>query len=107
MADPTRTEFLARFPEFNEQSTDVVDGALNEAIRFCPTTGWNATNPAKIRNDAIQYLAAHSLAMRTMQIGMQVGSVSGQPTGDRIDATLYRQEYKRLLDSLPHCGFSY
>jgi len=107
MADPTTTEFLARFPEFAEQSTDVVDGALAEAIRFCPTTGWNKTNPAKIRNDAIKYLAAHSLAMRTMQIGMQVGSVSGQPTGDRIDATLYGQEYKRLLDSQPHCGFSY
>ncbi len=28
MADPTRTEFLTRFPEFGEQSTDVVDGAL-------------------------------------------------------------------------------
>jgi len=107
MADPTRTEFLERFPEFGEQATDVVDGALSEAIRFCPTTGWNKTNPAKIRNDAIQYLAAHSLAMRTMQLGMQVGSVSGQPTGDRIDATLYGQEYKRLLDSQPHCGFTY
>lgn len=107
MADPTRTEFLARFPEFTEQSTDVVDGALNEAIRFCPTTGWNKTNPALIRNDAIQYLTAHTLAMRTMQIGLQVGSVTGQPTGDRIDATLYGQEYKRLLDSQPHCGFTF
>ena len=29
MADPTRTEFLTRFPEFNEQSSDVVDGALS------------------------------------------------------------------------------
>ena len=34
MADPTRTEFLTRFPEFGEQSADVVDGALAEAIRF-------------------------------------------------------------------------
>ena len=107
MADPTRTEVLARLPEFAEQSTDVVDGALNEAIRFCPTTGWNKPNPAKIRNDAIQYLTAHTLSMRTMQIGLQVGSVSGSPTGDRIDATLYGQEYKRLLDSQPHCGFSF
>ena len=84
MADPTRTEFLTRFPEFGEQSADVVDGALNEAIRFCPTTGWNKPNPAKIRHDAIQYLAAHTLAMRTMQIGLQVGSVSGSPTGDNL-----------------------
>lgn len=107
MADPTRTDFLNRFPEFGEQSPDVVEGALNEAIRFCPTTGWNKTNPKQIRNDAIQYLTAHTLAMRTMQIGLQVGSVSGSPTGDRIDATLYGQEYKRLLDSQPHCGFSF
>ena len=76
-------------------------------IRFCPTSVWNKTNPKLIRNDAIQYLAAHTLAMRTMQIGLQVGSVSGQPTGKRIAATLYGQEYKRLLDSLPHCGFSF
>jgi len=107
MADPTRTEFLTRFPEFNEQSTDVVDGALAEAIRFCPTSGWNQTNPKLIRNDAIQYLAAHTIAMRTMQIGLQVGSVSGSPSGDLLDATLYGQEYKRLLNSLPNCGFTF
>ena len=107
MADPTRTEFLTRFPEFNEQSTDVVDGALAEAIRFCPTSGWNKTNPKLIRNDAIQYLAAHTLSMRTMQLGLQVGSVSGNPVGTRIDATLYGQEYKRLLDSQPHSGFAF
>ena len=107
MADPTRAEFLTRYPEFNEQSTDVVDGALGEAINFCPTTGWSKTNPKKIRNSAIMSLAAHSLAMRTVQIGTQVGSVSGQPFGDGIEATLYGQEYKRLMDSLPHCGFSF
>ena len=107
MADPTRTEFLTRFPEFGEQSTAVVDGALGEAIRFCSTKGWKETYSADVRNDAIQYLTAHSLAMRTMQIGMQVGSVSGSPTGSRIDATLYGQEYKRVLDSLPHCGFAF
>lgn len=105
MADPTRAQFLARFPEFNEQSTDVVDGALGEAIRFCSTTGWTETYSLAVRNDAIQYLTAHTLAMRTMQIGLQVGSISGSPTGNRIDATLYGQEYKRVLDSLPHCGF--
>ena len=107
MANPTRAEFLTRYPEFNEQSTDVVDGALGEAINFCPTVGWSKTNPALIRNSAIMSLAAHSLAMRTVQIGAQVGSVSGQPFGDGIEATLYGQEYKRLMDSLPHCGFSF
>lgn len=105
MADPTLADFLARFPEFDEQSTEAVGDALSEAILFCPTTGWSATNSTLTRNVAIQYLTAHTLSMRTMQIGLQVGSVSGSPTGDGFDATLYGQEYKRLLDSQPHCGF--
>ena len=107
MADPTRTDFLTRFPEFQEQSSDSVDDALVEASLFCPTTGWSTPNSKLIRNTAIQYLTAHTLSMRTMQIGLQVGSVSGSPSGDQFDATLYGQEYKRLLNSLPHCGFSF
>ena len=107
MADPTLADFLARFPEFDEQSTEAVGDALSEAILFCPTTGWSSTNSTLTRNVAIQYLTAHTLSMRTMQIGLQVGSVSGSPTGDGLDATLYGQEYKRLLNSQPHCGFSF
>ena len=99
--------FQTRFPEFNEQDSSVVSAALAEAERFCPTKGWKESYSKSVRDDAVQYLAAHILAMRTMQIGLQVGSVSGNPVGDRIDATLYGQEYKRLLDSLPHCGFSF
>ena len=102
-ADSTRTEFLTRFPEFGEQSTDVVDGALAEAP-FRPLDGTNPT--AKIRMTPSIPRSAFTCDAND-QIGMQVGSVSGRPTGDRIDATLYGQEYKRLLDSQPHCGFSY
>lgn len=107
VADPTSTEFLARFPEFTEQSEDVVNGALAEAIRYCPLAGWSKSVQPELRNDAVLYLAAHSLAMRTVQIGTQVGSVSGQPFGTGVEATLYGQEYKRLMDSLPICGFSF
>jgi len=107
MADPTLADFTARFPEFEEQSTVVVEAALTEAILFCPPTGWSATNSTLLRTAAIQYLTAHTLSMRTMQIGLQVGSVSGSPSGDQLDATLYGQEYKRLLNSQPHCGFSF
>ena len=96
--------FSSRFPEFNEQSSSVVSAAVAEATRFCPKTGWKNDG---IREDAIDYLAAHILATRTVQIGTQVGTVSGNPFGDGVMSTLYGQEYKRLLDSLPHCGFSF
>jgi hypothetical protein len=41
-----------------------------------------------------------------MQIGLQVGTMSGSPTGELIGSSLYGQEYKRLLDSLPLSGFA-
>ena len=96
--------FSTRFPEFNEQSSSVVSAAVAEAQRFCPTTGWKNSG---IRDDAVNYLAAHILATRTVQIGTQVGTVSGSPFGKGVESTLYGQEYKRLLDSLPHCGFAF
>ena len=99
--------FTDRFPEFAEQSGSVVSAAVAEAERFCPAKGWKESYSKAVRDDAVQYLAAHILATRTMQIGNQVGSVSGRPEGKGIESTLYGQEYKRLLDSLPHCGFSY
>ena len=101
MAVPTATAFLLRFPEFGEQSLSVVEGALAEAGRFVPASTWGS-----LHTDAVSYLAAHTLAMRTVQIGQQIGTLSGAPTGDLITATLYGQEYKRLLDSRPLCGFA-
>jgi hypothetical protein len=41
-----------------------------------------------------------------MQIGQQVGTPSGTPMGIGFATTLYGQEYKRLLDSLPLSGFA-
>ena len=96
--------FTSHFPEFNEQSGPVASAAVAEANRFCPFTGWKNNG---IREDAVNYLAAHILATRTMQIGNHVGSTSGKSEGKGIESTLYGQEYKRLLDSLPHCGFTY
>lgn len=107
MAVPTSTEFLARFPEFGEQSSDVVSGALAEAIRFCPEKGWKKSVEPEVRYDAINYLTAHILATRTVQVGTQVGSVSGSPFAVGVDSTLYGQEYRRLMDSLPICGWTF
>lgn len=101
MTAPTRAEFLVRFPEFGEQSTSVVDGALAEAEHSVPAAVWGTTH-----TEAVSYLAAHLLATRTMQIGLQVGTMSGSPTGSLLESSLYGQEYKRLLTQLPISGFA-
>lgn len=101
MAVPSRSEFLLRFPEFGEQSLSVVEGALAEAGRYAPATSWGTT-----QYDAVSYLAAHLLATRIMQIGLQVGAMSGSPTGELLNSSLYGQEYQRLLNSLTLSGFA-
>lgn len=101
MAVPTTSAFLHRFPEFAEQATSVIEGALTEAGRSAPAATWGT-----VHTEAVSYLAAHLLAMRTMQIGLQIGTASGQPVGDGYAATLYGQEFKRLLDGLPLSGFA-
>lgn len=101
MAVPTASAFTLRFPEFGEQSLSVIEGALTEAGRFVPASTWGTRH-----TEAVSYMAAHILAMRTMQIGQQIGTLSGSPNGELVTATLYGQEYKRLLDSLPLSGFS-
>lgn len=100
MAVPIRSAFLARFPEFSEQSTSVVDSALAEAGRYTPESVWGS-----LHTDAVSYLAAHILGSRITQIGQQVGAISGNPQGQILLSTLYGQEYTRLRDSLPLTGF--
>jgi hypothetical protein len=100
MSVPSSIDFLARFPEFGELLGTVVSGALEEAGRSTPETVWGARH-----TEAVSQLAAHLLATRTIQIGSQVGSPSGSPSGDLLLSTLYGQEYRRLLDSLPLSGF--
>jgi hypothetical protein len=101
MAAPSATEFLARYPEFSEILSDVVEGAVAEAALSTSETLWGGQY-----TKAVLLLAAHLLAGRTMQIGAQVGSPTGNPTGTGLDATQYGQEYKRLLATLPLSGFA-
>lgn len=101
MSIPALDDFLERFPEFGEQSSTIVEAALAEAGRSTSSTVWGVTH-----TDGVAYLAAHLLATRVVQLGSQIEANSGTPFGARIEATLYGQEYKRLLDNLPVCGFS-
>jgi hypothetical protein len=100
----TTATFLGRFPEFGEQQATVIDSMIDKAERDTPAEVWTVVG---IRTDAVAYLTAHLLSQRITQIGMQVGSPSGQATGIGYDATLYGQEYKRMRDCLPVCGFTY
>ena len=100
----TSATFLDRFPEFGEQQATVINMMIDKAERDTPAEVWDN---AGIRTDAVAYLTAHLLAQRVTQIGMQVGSPSGQSMGVGYDATLYGQEYKRMRDCLPVCGFTY
>jgi hypothetical protein len=102
MAVPSANAFLLRFPEFGEHSLSVVEGALTEAGRSAPAAQWGTTH-----TEAVSYLAAHLLASRTMQIGLQVEAKAGSPLGAGLASTLYGQEYERLLSSLPISGFAW
>jgi hypothetical protein len=104
MAVPTYAEFIARFPEFGEQPEALVTTVIEEAADATPELTWGS---ALLRTRGIRYLTAHILATRTMQIGAQVDSPSGAPLGINLDATLYGQEYKRVRDNLPFCGFTF
>ena len=101
MTVPTANAFLLRFPEFGEQSLSVVEAVLTEAGHSVPSAIWGTTH-----TEAVSYLAAHLLATRTMQIGLQVGTMSGSPNGSLLESTLYGQEFKRLLSQLPISGFA-
>lgn len=101
MAVPSSSAFTLRFPEFGEQSLSVVEGALAEAGRVTPADLWGT-----VHTDAVSYLAAHLLASRITQLGLQVDAKSGTPTGDGLASTLYGQEYNRLLNSRPLSGFA-
>lgn len=101
MTAPTISDFLLRFPEFGEQATAVVAGALVEATNLTPSTVWGDHQTA-----ATYYLTAHLLATRTMQIGNQVGTTSGSALGEGLQSTLYGQSYLNLRDSLPITGFA-
>lgn len=101
MAVPTSAEFLIRFPEFGELSLPVVERCLAEAGRATASSVWGA-----VHTEAVTYLTAHILSTRVMQVGLQVGSQSGQPLGSVLAASLYGQEYERLKGTLPISGFA-
>lgn len=108
MTIPTRKQFLDRFPEFGEQAGKIIDATITSAALSTPESVWGDSD---FRTNGICYLAAHLLAIRTMQIGLQINTPSGQPLPGMntrpvqgTHSTLYGQEYERLKGTLPVTG---
>ena len=100
MSVVTASQFLARFPEFTNVDTTVIEAVLAEVELVVPSSVWGDW-----QSMGIKHLAAHSLASRLTQMGLQIGAGS-QASGTGYQATLYGQEYLRLRDSLPISGFA-
>ncbi len=97
---PSRTELLARYPEFNTVESAVVDSALTEAIASLSEDEYGS-----VWAQAVLALAAHLLATRLREIGKFLGATDGAVYGDELSATLYGQEVMRLRSGLPLIGF--
>ena len=99
----TATTFVTRFPEFGNIETAVVTATVAEANRQCNSDVWGEKH-----DDAVNYLTAHMLALRTQAIGQQVGAVTGGNTGDGFKATNYGYIYELMQSGLANTtGFTF
>jgi len=99
----TATTFVTRFPEFGNIETAVVTATVAEANRQCDSDVWGEKH-----DDAVNYLTAHMLALRTQAIGQQVGAVTGGNTGDGFKATNYGYIYELMQSGLANTtGFTF
>lgn len=83
----TVSSFKARFPEFNNTDSDLVQSALDEALLQV-----NATVFDSKRDLGIQYLAAHILAV----------SPFGEPArlSDDSQSTIYYRRFQKLVNQV-------
>jgi hypothetical protein len=92
----TASTLVTRFPEFGNLETAVVTATIAEALRQCDADVWGDKH-----DDAVNFLTAHMLALRTQAIGQQIGAVSSGPsTGDGFMATNYGYVYQLMQQGL-------
>jgi hypothetical protein len=100
MAIPSRSQFLARFPELAIHPDTVVDGSLALAGRVCAAEIWG-----QIHDDGVAYYAAHLVTQRVRQVGASVNQSTADPAGEGVMGTFYGQQYEALRLTLPLTGF--
>ena len=92
----TAATLVVRFPEFGNLETAAVTATIAESLRQCDAEAWGETH-----DDAVNFLTAHMLALRTQAIGQQIGAVSSGPsTGDGFMATNYGYVYQLMQQGL-------
>jgi hypothetical protein len=101
---------LGQYEEFKSLDISKVQAALDQALNYCPADVWRER-----RNHAIALVAAHSLAMRWLQIGAiassAVQNAKGKSESNRMDSdswltgTTYGQEFIQLRKSIIVSGF--
>jgi len=100
MAIPSRSSFLARFPELAIHPDAVVDGSLALAGRVCSASIWG-----DLHSDGVAYYAAHLVTQRVRQVGASVNQSTADPSGEGVMSTFYGQQYEALRLTLPITGF--
>ena len=100
MAIPSRSAFLARFPELAIHPDPVVDASLATAGRVCGKEVWR-----ELHGDGVAYYAAHLLAQRVRQVGASVDQRTADPGGEGVMSTFYGTQYEALRLTLPLTGF--
>lgn len=106
----TPSTFLANYDEFQILEESKIQGAINEAIAFCPFDVWGCNH-----NQALSLIAAHILTMRWLQVGAiaasAVQNAKGRDGSNRMDSdswltgSTWGQQYLQLRRSLPVSGF--
>ena len=92
----TAATLVTRFPEFGNLETSVVTATIAESLRQCDADVWGEQH-----DEAVNFLTAHSLALRTQAIGQQIGAVSnGLSIRDGFMATTYGYIYQLMQQGL-------
>ena len=96
----TYNDFIARFPEFVPQGETIIKGSIEEAAKLID----EATVSSTIYPTALAWLAAHLLALRLREVGMQIGAVNASIFGalmskEWLSSTEYGQTYEGLIQS--------
>lgn len=91
----TYAAFLDRFPEFTPHPSNIVNGAVSEALADATEDVFGDQT-----DRAVKHLAAHIIAIQLAQMGIQIGATEGKVYGKGLDATQYGQEFKRMLDTI-------
>lgn len=76
--------FVARFPEFQDAPTDLVQAKLNDAITLCPSAVWGDSSvDSSIAQQGIFHYCAQALALSPFARKLALAAEDGRTIYDR------------------------